>query len=105
MTESPLGTRSDLTPVSDFLYGSYFDPTLDVTLRDEKQKGIARHPNDDPKIPQSILNPHFLCIFKTFLLNSITSQESLCGSILSNACVVVLNSSRKLASTGESGLR
>ena len=51
MTESPLRTRSDLTPASDFLYGSYFDPTLDVTLRGEKQKGIARHPNDDLKIP------------------------------------------------------
>ena len=51
MIESPLRTRSDLTTVSDFLYGSYFDPTLDVTLRDEKQIGIARHPNDDPKIP------------------------------------------------------
>ena len=76
--------RLDSTLVSDSLCGAYFDPTL-VTLRDEKQNGIARRPSDDLEI-SSILNPHFLCIFKTFLLNSITSQESLCSFIFSNAC-------------------
>ena len=42
--------RLDSTLVSDSLCGAYFDPTLYVTLRDEKQNGIARRPSDDLEI-------------------------------------------------------